>query len=143
MEIHVQNEGQYPSHTRYDKGLFRYMILHGHVSQMQAFRRTDPNAVLWDESSVALAAEVGNVDTLIFLVEDCKCPMDAEATYNALMHCNFYALLYLLMNECPVNFTHADIDEVERYEGMTSGGHRPLREMHNVVELARQTLASR
>ena len=142
MDVHVENEGHYPSYTRYDKDLFKHMIFNGHLDQMKSFHSANPTIVLWDESSMALAAEIGDVDTLIFLLEDCKCPVDTEATYNALLYCNYYALLYLLMSDCVVDFTHADIDEVERYELATSD-EDDLYEMRNVVDLARQALASR
>lgn len=143
MDIDVENEGHYPSYTRYDKDLWRHMILNEHLDQMKSFHAAHPTIVLWDESSMALAAEIGDVETLIFLRDECKCPVDAEATYNALLYCNYYALLYLLMSECDVDFTHEDIDEVERYENATADEGESMYEVRNVVDLARQALASR
>ena len=119
------------------------MILNEHLDQMESFHNANPTIVLWDESSMALAAEIGDVETLIFLREECKCPVDTEATYNALLYCNYYALLYLVMSECAFDFTHEDIDEVERYELATADDDESLYEVRNIVDLARQALASR
>ena len=91
---------------------------------------------------MALAAEIGNVETPSSCTMS-KCPVDAEATYNALLYCNYYALLYLLMSDCDVDFTHEDIDEVERYENATADEGESMYEVRNVVDLARQALASR
>ena len=47
------------------------------------------------------------------------------------------------MSECDVDFTHEDIDEVERYENATADEGESMYEVRNVVDLARQALALR
>lgn len=118
MDIEIEEDGFYPAHTRYTCELWMHMIEHCHHQQMRDAFDMDPTNVCWDENSMALAARVGAVEGLAVLHEVCNCPWDTDATYNALIHGKFDALVYLLMHDCPYDFTRDDVRDFIRRESL-------------------------
>jgi hypothetical protein len=144
MNVEIEFEGHYPPNIKHTRDLWMHMIEHGHLHAMrEGITSGRANSECWCEESCALAARMGDVETLVFLRETCACPWDANATYNALIYGNLNALIYLIMSgDCPIDFTHRDIRDFVRRESlrMYEYGDLDLLNVRHVVELAENAL---